>query len=329
MKNSILLFDPKYPNAESRRVYFDGGKITRCEDIGVSPDLGNVRAAGYLIGSGGAGLREELSPLSNDVMKRLRKHSALAPEGNDLAIKTIKRWISALPQASVEHFLICDTAYFNCLPPKAANYAIPSRMTRSGIKKYGGYGLCHRMAWEKANITRCGLEKLVSIYIGDNTNLAAIRNGDPVETSIGFTSLEGIPSAKTCGDLDSTVIFELHNKGMSFKEINKILSLESGLTGLADKKCGFYDLAARPDDPVNRRVLEILRYVIIKCAGAFTAALGGADMITFSSEDPEGSKEFIRQIRDQLDFLNCKFSILKYDKWEAMAERILPLLKEN
>jgi acetate kinase len=328
MKKSILLIDPKYPRPEGRRIYFEGSAVTG-SDVLVLSDReleapGDICAAGYLLSHGGAEFKEDLCPFTDEVLKKIRKCAPHSPEDNSLALKLIRRFTGALPAS--RHFLLCDTAFFSGLPLKASSYAIPFKMTKSGIRKYGGFGLCHRNAWEKITKTRCGINRLVSVYLGDNTNIAAIRNGNAVETTLGFTSLEGLPSDKTCGDLDSTIIFELYNKGMSFKEINGMLSLASGFRGLAGEKCGFNDLLRGPAAPAHKDITEILQYSIVKYAGAFAAALGGADVVAFSSDNPGLAKEFVSRLQQKLGFLNCEFRALEYNKWEVMSDRILSAL---
>jgi acetate kinase len=308
-------------------------------------DFSDVKAAGYMLSTGMGVVTEGISEISDEVMKKIKSLILYTPEENNLTLKTIRQWTPFLESA--KHYLICDSAYFNTLPAKSSTYAIPLKMRKTGARRYGGFGLCHENAWKKRTLET---GKLISVYLGDRTNIAAIENGLPVDTTMGFTSLEGIPSFTSCGDIDPTIIFELHNKGMSFNEINKMLSLESGFSGLLEKRTNFYELLADLGNKNNKRISEILSYMIVKYIGAFAAVLGGVDSITFSAENPEAAKDYILNICEKLEFTGLKFDlkhnfkeevtkassygskteclVIRFDKWKIMAEKMINVVKE-
>ena len=189
---------------------------------------------------------------------------------------------------------------------------------------------------------------MISVHIGNQPNIAAIRGGRPLETSIGFTPVEGIPSSTTCGDVDPTIIFYLRWSGMTFEEISTLLSSESGLTGLMGRPCNVTDILSDPSDPNRSAAREILLYSLVKYIGAFTAILGGIDVLVFNTESPEDAADFIGEICRKLSFLGAKLPrtgvgrgiissddsaiqvlSLSYNRWAIMAHYVRGLLNQQ
>jgi acetate kinase len=178
-----------------------------------------------------------------------------------------------------------------------------------------------------------------------------MADGKPVETTIGFTPVEGILSAGGCGDIDATIVFELRAAGMSLEGINHVLSSESGLTGLAGRPCSFRDLMTQQEDPALAPVREILRHSITSYIGAFVAVLGRVDAVVFVSEHPHESQGFIRSLCQKFGPLGPKFKLeeaggeqdpilteadspvsvvcLGYNKWTTMAAKFKDLLAKR
>jgi acetate kinase len=201
----------------------------------------------------------------------------------------------------------------------------------------------HQWAWEKArSLFGENVGKMVSVYLGDHTNVAALRDGRSLDTTIGFTPVEGIPSRTGCGDIDATIVFELHSAGMSFREINELLSRKSGFKALLGRRCSYSDLVSGPATVENSPARDILIYDVLKYVGAFTALLGGLDTLAFATRHPEESISLIREICGRLDFLRVKLhpdgsaagedawnlsgnsarinvSVFKSDIWKIMA----------
>ena len=284
---------------------------------------------GYLLPNGGEEIDKPVSLLTDKSLIGMERCIKFLPESNNIIYEAASYLSKKFPDS--RHVLFCDTAFFINLPEKASTYAIPYKLREKGIRRYGGYGLCHQWAWEETKRAfGKDVQKVISVYLGNPPNLAAIRNGMPVETTIGFTSVEGIPSLNACGDIDPTVVFQLHAEGMSFERINNLLSRGSGLSCLSNKAS------------------EVLRYHIVRYIGAFISILGGVDALVFTAEGIEETKDFILGICHLLDFLGfesrmrirkttngvilsedgskIKGLCLKYDKRKILNEKAVSLI---
>jgi len=232
------------------------------------------------------------------------------------------------------------------LPQEVSTYAVPYELRKKGIRRYGGQGLCHQWAWKKTNaFSGKAIKRAISVYLGNYTNMVAIDNGNPRETSIGFTSLEGIISATSCGDIDPTIIFQLHATGMSLKAINKLLSTDSGFKAVLGRKCGFADILKSNKNSKEIALAEIYCYNILKYAGAFISVLGGADAAIFVYDRIEEALPFIVGICRKLKFLDLKMKknidskgkelielttnnsrvrifCLRYNKWNSFVDLV-------
>ena len=345
----LLIFDPDPPFLRWCKIENRDFSESKCEFglewpkkvIGSIDDIEKVEAIGYLLHHGGELIRKPESLMSAESLPEIEKCIRFLPEYNNLTFKAAQYWMAKLP--AIPHILFCDTAFFVDLPAQASTYAVPYELRKKGVRRYGGYGLCHQWAWEQTRpLLSESVGKVISIYLGDHTNIAAIEHGKPVETTIGFTSAEGILSSNSCGDIDPTVIFNLNAVGMSFAEINGLLSREGGFTGILGRECSFVDILQDGDSPDIAAVREILRYHITKYIGAFVSILGGVDAIVFLSEHLEESMSFISEICHILEFLGLERQIalnenrgwnpaedssginafcLKYSKWKIMSEK--------
>jgi acetate kinase len=296
---------------------------------------------GYLLRHGGDRIKEPVLRVTPQTLGEVEDAVRFLPEFNDITYKVLDRWTQELP--GIPHFLFCDTALFSGLPDVAGTYAVPEELREKGVRRYGSYGLVHRWAWEKARSLFGGnVGKMVSVYLGDHTNVAALRDGKSLDTTIGFTPVEGIPSRTGCGDIDATIVFELLSSGMSFREINELLSRKSGFKALLGRRCSYRDLVSGPATVGNAAARDILIYDVLKCVGAFTAILGGLDTLAFATRHREESMSLIREICGRLDFLPVRLhpdgsaagedawnlsdnsarinvSVFKSDIWKIMA----------
>jgi len=264
-----------------------------------------VEAIGYLLYHGGEEITEPSKLLSQAYLSKVENCVRFLPDQNEMTLRIARYWMKEFPE--IPHVLLCDTALFAHLPAEASTYAIPYQLREDGIRRYGGDGLCHQWGWEQI----CGLKtksykRAVSIHLGNQTNIAALKNGKAVETTIGFTPIEGIISSNGCGDIDTAIVLQLISAGMSLEEINQTLSRDGGFTGLSDKRCKLIDILKQNNSDQNNFIRELFSYQILKYIGAFISVLGGVDAIVFICDYVDESNELIEEICRSLDFLHLK-----------------------
>ena len=293
----------------------------------------------YLLLNGGKDVAIPISLLTPDSLSTVESSIRFLPELNGVLYRVARGLLEEFP--SRMHVLLCDTAFFSALPPEASAYAIPYNLYSEGIRRYGGFGLCHQWAWQRAlTLTKRPIHSMISVYLGDRTNVCAIRDGLPIDISFGFTPIEGIPSLRSCGDIDPTLVFLLLSDGMTFSEINRILSMESGFSTILGSQCTFKDIVADPTYPADASAERIFIYDVLRYVGGYVPLLNGVDAVVFESHDPPGTFPLISDLCLRLRFLgiSCKAAppqdsafcdltaedstavvlSLKYDKWEML-----------
>ncbi len=354
----ILLFNPE-PSELHWCLAGDSVTTTGTVDLGgdwcaafaeLLPDDACVDAIGHLLHQGGDLFTSSVQPVAPEVIERVEAAGHCAHEQNRVPATLLRYWAQRRPD--VLQVLFCDTAFFAHLPAEVRDYALPPEITRRGIHRRGGNGLCHEQSWEHARVlTNGAARKVISVHLSDRPDLAAIREGRPVETTIGLTHLEGVASAQGCGDIDPTIIFQLAASGTHYPAINRMLSTQSGFTGLAGRPCGLEELLEDEVSPELILARRVLVYQLAKYIGAFMASLGGADSLVFAGERPPRIVPLAREVCETLEFLGVRCDwgsepeqyprvvstkdstlavlLARYDLWETMAKRISPLVDRN
>lgn len=212
-------------------------------------------------------------------LRQLEKLSDLAPLHNPANIACIQAARKVLPRAA--HYAVFDTAFHSTLPEKAFLYGLPYKLyKKEGIRRYGFHGTSHEyIAGELKKY-----KKIISCHIGNGVSVTAIQNGKSVDTSMGFTPLEGPIMGTRSGTIDPAIIFHLA-KNRSLTEIEKILEHESGFKGLSEISSDIRDLWAKPKSAGTLRVFDVFSYQMAKiilgmyangqpAAISFTAGIG-------------------------------------------------------
>jgi acetate kinase len=261
-----------------------------------------IEAVGYVLYHGGEIIKQQETALTESSLQSVERCIHFFPEYNETTFKLAQHWMARFP--GVPHFLFCDTVFFQDLPIEASTYAVPYALRERGIRRYGGYGLYHQYAWDRLQgLPVPPAERVLSVYLGNHTNVAAIRDGKPLETSIGFTPVEGIVSSNSCGDLDPTIVFQLLYAGMSLNEINRSLSQESGFSGLVGRPCTFRDIVRQGGEPQLQFAREKLIYDVKRYIGSYIPILGGVEVIVFQSEDIDAPNDLVLELCKSLEFL--------------------------
>jgi len=247
--------------------------------------LDRIMAVGHRVVHGGP-LKNSLK-IGQKEIAVIKKFSELAPLHNPYNLEGIaeaKSWFGKkAPQIAV-----FDTAFYARLPKFAAVYPIPAQLTKKyGLYRYGFHGISHHYSMlEAARLLKkpASKLKLITVHLGGGASVTAIRGGVAVDTSMGFTPLEGLVMGTRSGDLDPGIIFYLAEKaGLNLKQLKNILVNESGIFGLSGAR-NFLGLLGkvRKNNPAARLAYQIFVYRIQKYIGAYAAILGGCDGIVFT-----------------------------------------------
>ena len=257
----------------------------------------DIHAVGHRVVHGGETFKE--STLIDDrVLKGIEDCIDLAPLHNPNNVKGILA-SRELFGKDVPQVAVFDTAFHHSLPEQAYLYALPYHLyRRHRIRRYGFHGTSHRYVAFRYRALR-GLTReqtnIISLHLGNGCSAAAIKNGSPVDTSMGMTPLEGLVMGTRSGDLDPAIVSVIARKeGMSSSEVDTLLNTQSGLLGISGLTNDMRELQAELKEHDDRRVrlaVEIFCYRARKYIGAYLAAMNGADAIVFTGGIGENSPD--------------------------------------
>lgn len=259
---------------------------------GIRVDSINLRATGHRIVHGGAHFASAVQ-VDRATFEKLESLNHLAPLHNPHALSVIR--VAGERFTGVPAIAEFDTAFFHDLPETARSYAIPSALAEHyGIRRYGFHGLAHQyMSRQLEEMERRGrgTARVVSLHLGQGCSVTALRDGRPVDTSMGFTPLEGLVMGTRSGDLDAGILLYLARQGHSWDELEDLLNRESGLLGLSgesDDVRKLLDLEAQ-QHPGAILALATFCHRINKYVGAYAAVLGGIDAVVIGGGIGENS----------------------------------------
>jgi acetate kinase len=263
------------------------------------PDLGGVdmkmiSAVGHRVVHGGEAINRP-SLIDESVKQVIRDCFDLAPLHNPPNLEGISACENIFPEA--HQVAVFDTAFHATLPPHAFLYALPYDMYRERkIRRYGFHGTSHsyvsRLAAQKLGRPLAEL-RLITCHLGNGCSITAVSEGISIDTSMGFTPLEGIPMGTRSGDLDPAIIFHLMRKEkMSPEQVEALLIRESGLKGLGE--IGSSDMrdlegAAKEGNRQAETAIRVFAYRVKKYLGAYAFAMGGLDAVVFTAGIGENS----------------------------------------
>ena len=236
----------------------------------------------------GGGRLPDVVRIDSEVLRILREVTPLAPMHNGPALEGIEATLgSGVPLVAA-----LDTAYHATLPARAWRYALPEI---AGVRRYGFHGWSHRYVTERyAALTGSSEPTIVTLHLGGGCSAAAILRGRSVDTSMGYSPLEGLVMGTRAGDLDPGILTHLLHEGMSLPELEHLLQHEAGLKALAGT-ADVRELLGR-DDSAAELALDLFCYHIQKCVGAYLAALEGAEAIVFTGGIGEHAPEIRRRV---------------------------------
>ncbi len=300
------------------------------KEYGVLKTLEDIEAVGHRVVHGA----EEFvcSQLITDkVIAQLEKCSVFAPlhnPANILGIKAVSAVLPTVPQVGV-----FDTAFHQTMPAYAYMYALPYEYyEKYGIRRYGFHGTSHRYVSAKG-AKFAGLDpensKVITCHLGNGSSITAVLNGKSIDTTMGFTPLEGLIMGTRCGNIDPEIVTYIQEKeGLSASEMSKVLNKKSGLLGLSCVSSDGRDLSAAANDGNEKAKLALkkLTYDITKFIGAYAAAMNGVDLIVFTGGIGENNVRLRRRVCENLTYLGVKFD---YDANVIAGEDVMLTLPDS
>lgn len=281
------------------------------KEYGVISDLKEIKAVGHRVAHGGEKFTHSVR-IDDNVINQIKELCDLAPLHNPGALQGIAAMQAVLP--GIPMAAVFDTSFHSTMPPEAYLYAIPYEYyEKYRVRRYGFHGTSHKFVAEKAaeyigkDWNSC---KIVTCHLGSGASIAAVENGKSVETSMGFTPVEGLVMGSRTGDLDLGVFMYIMDKeGFSTKEMNTLVNKKSGLVGITGNSQDMRDVRAGRDAGDERctYAFNMFAHRVKKYIGAYAAIMNGMDVLVMTGGIGENAWFMREAILENMEFLGIKF----------------------
>ena len=285
-------------------------RILTDPEVGILGDVTDVGAVGHRVVHGGETFASSVL-ITPDVVQQIEECSVLAPLHNPPNLRGYYAAHAALPD--VPHIAVFDTAFHQTMPPHAFLYGIPFQLyTKHALRRYGFHGTSHRyvafrgsqiLGWEKEE------HNLITVHLGNGCSLAAIDHGKSIDTSMGFTPLEGLLMGTRTGDMDPAIVpWLMAMEEMTLHQVNTMMNKHSGLYGVSGVSSDMRELVeARAAGHQRADVaFRMFCYRVKKYIGAYAAAMGGVDAIFFTGGIGENSPEVREWALSGLEYMGIE-----------------------
>lgn len=278
---------------------------------GLLGSLSEIDAVGHRVAHGGESFQESAF-IDADVLAKIEACSELAPLHNPANLKGITAMMQLLP--GIKQVAVFDTAYHQTMPEEAYMYAIPySLYNKYKIRRYGFHGTSHSYiatkACESLNL-KIEDQKIITCHLGNGASMCAIKNGKSIDTSMGFTPVEGLIMGTRSGDLDIGVVnYIMDKEELELSSVNTVFNKQSGMMGITGISSDMREIQHAAWEDKNERALLALKmyhYRIKKYIGAYAAALGGVDVIIFSGGIGENAPAVRASACEDLEYLGIE-----------------------
>ena len=281
------------------------------KEHGVLKSLDQIQAVGHRVAHGGEYFKGSslVTPKSQEEIEKLCVLAPLHNPANLLGIKAIKALMPEVPQVAT-----FDTAFHQTMPDYAYTYAIPYEYyEKYAVRRYGFHGTSHKFV-AAAAAAFAGIDlnnsRIITCHLGNGSSITAVKDGRCIDTSMGFTPQEGVPMGTRSGSVDPTIMsYVAEKENLTHKDVEKILNKKSGLLGISgvSSDCRDIEEAAKAGNVRASLAQHVLCYGIKKIIGAYTAALGGVDLIVFTGGIGENSAPTRFAAIQGLEYLGIEF----------------------
>ena len=303
-KDAVIFDDYQESHAVSVKMVLDA--LTHPE-YGVVKSMKEINAVGHRVVHGGEYFASSVI-ITDEVKEALEKCCDLAPlhnPANLIGIAACEEIMPGVPQVGV-----FDTAFHQTMPERAYLYALPYEYyEKYKVRRYGFHGTSHRFVSEEV----CKMmdrpydqTKVITCHLGNGGSVCAVRNGKSIDTTMGFTPLEGLVMGTRAGDVDvAAVTYLMKKEGLTADEMDNILNKKSGVLGLSGVSSDFRDIeeAAEAGNDRAEIALDVFAYKVAKRIGAYASAMNGVDAIVFTAGLGENSGATRRAICDYLGWM--------------------------
>jgi acetate kinase len=327
LKSSFI----KHEKENGQKVIFEGEIIDHQTGIeyilgiltskkhGYLKTLEEIEAVGHRVAHGGENFNESKF-IDDYVLSEIEKCCEIAPLHNPANLKGINAMKIMIP--NIRQVAVFDTAFHQTMPEYSYMYAIPySLYSKYKIRRYGFHGTSHSYISKRAcEILKVDIkkQKIITCHLGNGASMAAIKDGKSVDTSMGFTPVEGLIMGTRSGDTDLGVVtFIMDKEEIGLSSMNTVFNKQSGMlgvTGVSSDMREIEDAAHYKNNARAKLGLEMYNYRIKKYIGAYAAALGGLDILIFAGGIGENSPETREESCKGLEFLGIEIDHSKNDK---------------
>ncbi len=298
---SFTLKGPKPEQAEVRATNYVSGLEYLLERLSKTIGTSTFRAVGHRVVHGGARYREP-QRVDSAMLTELRRTSEFDPEHLPAEIALMETLAAKFPQ--IPQIACFDTAFHSAMPHVAKLLPIPRRYQSKGVQRYGFHGLSYEYLMTQRRMNG----RVILAHLGSGVSLAAVRDGQPLDTSMAFTPAAGLPMSTRSGDLDPGLVSYLaHTEQMTAEQFHAMINWQSGLLGVSETSSDMRDLlACEACDQRAADAVALFCYQAKKWIGAFAAALGGLDTLVFTGGIGENAPVIRARICDRLEFLGIE-----------------------
>lgn len=282
---------------------------------GVIKSMKEIVAVGHRVVHAGERFADSVL-ITPAVMRALEECTELAPLHNPPNIMGINACTDLMP--GVPQVGVFDTAFHQTMPKHAFLYGLPyEAYEKYGVRRYGFHGTSHKYVSQQAadmldeHMTNL---RIITCHLGNGASIAAIKHGKSIDTSMGFTPLEGLVMGTRCGEIDPAIIpFLMKKEGMTPEQIDSYLNKKSGVLGLSGVSSDFRDIedAANEGNERAQLALDVFAYKVRKYIGSYVAAMGGVDAIVFTAGLGENSVTMRDHVCNGLEYLGTRIDPVK------------------
>ena len=279
-------------------------------ELGVIKDMSEIEAVGHRVVHGGPYFFESCL-INDEVLAKLRKCVDFAPLHTNAHLMGIDGCLKVMP--NVPQALVFDTAFHQTMPKKASTYAISADIAEKyQIRRYGAHGTSHRfVSREMIKLLDKPVEetKIITCHIGNGSSISAVKGGKCIDTSMGFTPLDGVEMGTRCGSIDPAIVtYIMKNEGKTPDEMSDYMNKECGFLGVSGISSDSRDIEAAilKGDERALTAATVLAYQVQKYIGAYAAAMNGLDAIVFTAGMGENNPELRERVCTDMEYFGIE-----------------------